>query len=87
MTKEEKPEKSGTKVKNKLQKEKANVIFGMIKKARKGSKITQHDLAKKLETDKGYISKLENGKKDIRISSLIRIVEQGLGKKLEITIK
>jgi hypothetical protein len=38
-------------------------------------------------TTKSYISKLENDIKEVRLSNLQKIVELGLGGKLELSIK
>jgi HTH-type transcriptional regulator / antitoxin HipB len=58
----------------------------MIKEERRKAHLTQDDLAKKTGTKKSYISRLENGKIDIQISTLFKIFEKGLGKKLGLTI-
>jgi predicted transcriptional regulator len=44
------------------------------------AKLTQEELALKIGTKKSYISRLENGKCGIQLSTLRRIVEQGLGR-------
>ena len=67
-------------------KSKAFIIGEMIKEVRKEAKMTQDDLAKKTGTKKSYISRLENGKIDIQISTLFKIFEEGLGKRLGLTI-
>jgi len=54
---------------------------------RKKAHLTQDDLAKRTGTKKSYISRLENGKIDIQISTLFKIFEEGLGKKLGLTIQ
>ena len=56
----------------------------LIREARKNAKLTQHDLAERTGTKRTYISRIENDASDIRLSTLIRIVEVGLGGKLEI---
>jgi HTH-type transcriptional regulator / antitoxin HipB len=61
-------------------------ISEMLKEARKESGLTQEQLANKLGTKKSYISRLENGKCDIQISTLYRLFEEGLGKRVTITI-
>lgn len=66
-------------------KAKAFVIGEMIKEARKEAHLTQEQLASKTGTKKSYISRLENGKIDIQISTLFKIFEEGLGKKLVFT--
>ncbi len=65
---------------------KAFIIGEMLKEARKEARLTQEELAKKTGTKKSYISRLENGKIDVQISTLFKIFEKGLGKKLQITI-
>ncbi len=67
-------------------KSKAFVVGEMIKEARKEAHLTQTDLAIKTGTKKSYISRLENGKIDIQISTLFKIFEEGLGKRLGLTI-
>ena len=47
--------------------------------------MTQEQLAEKTGTKKSYISKLENAKGNIQLSTLIRIFEQGLNKKIGLT--
>ena len=58
----------------------------IIKQARKEAKMTQKDLADKTGTKRSYISRIENDASDIRLSTLMRIVEVGLGGKLEIRL-
>ena len=61
------------------------IISEMLKSARKEAKMTQEQLAEKAGTKKSYISKLENGKGNIQLSTLIRIFEQGLNRKIGLT--
>jgi HTH-type transcriptional regulator / antitoxin HipB len=63
-------------------KAKAFVIGEMIKDARKEAHITQEELARKTGTKKSYISRVENGKIDIQVSTLFKIFEEGLGRKI-----
>jgi HTH-type transcriptional regulator/antitoxin HipB len=58
----------------------------LIRQARKEAKMTQKDLADKTGTKRSYISRIENDASDIRLSTLMRIVEVGLGGKLEIRL-
>ncbi len=60
------------------------VISEILKDARKEAKMTQEQLAEKIGTKKSYISRLENGKCDIQLSTLYRIFEFGLGKRVNI---
>lgn len=58
----------------------------MIREARINSGLTQQELADKVGTTKSYISKIENNIKEVRISTLKKIVEFGLGGNLELKI-
>lgn len=60
------------------------VISEVLKAARKEAKMTQEQLAEKVGTKKSYISRLENGKCDIQLSTLYRIFEFGLGKRVNL---
>ena len=62
------------------------VISEMLKEARKEAKMTQEQLAEKIGTKKSYISRLENGKCDIQLSTLYKIFEFGLGKRIHLFI-
>jgi ribosome-binding protein aMBF1 (putative translation factor) len=59
----------------------------LIQQARLEKGLTQEELAEKCGTNKSYISKIENNLKEIRISTLHKIVELGLGGHLELSIK
>ncbi|WP_309614838.1 helix-turn-helix transcriptional regulator [Flavobacterium sp.] len=61
------------------------IISEMLKEARKEAHITQEQLAEKTGTKKSYISRIENGKGNIQLSTLIRIFEIGLNKKIGLT--
>jgi len=58
----------------------------LIQEARLEKGMTQEELAEKCGTNKSFISKVENNVKDVRISTLQRIVEIGLGGKLQVSI-
>ncbi|MCL2328239.1 MAG: helix-turn-helix domain-containing protein [Bacteroidetes bacterium] len=62
------------------------VISEMLKETRKEAQITQEQLAEKVGTKKSYISRLENGKCDIQLSTLFRIFELGLGRRVNVLI-
>ena len=62
------------------------VISEILKDARKEANMTQEQLAEKIGTKKAYISRLENGRCDIQLSTLYRIFEFGLGKKINLLI-
>ena len=59
----------------------------LLQQARLKKGLTQEELADKCGTNKGYISKIENNIKEVRISTLQKIVELGLGGHLELSIK
>lgn len=61
------------------------IVSEMLKSARKEANLTQEQLADKAGTKKSYISKLENGKGNIQLSTLIRIFEKGLNRKVGLT--
>jgi len=59
----------------------------LIHEARIAKGLTQTQLADKCGTTKAYISKVENDVKDVRISTLKKIIEDGLGGHLQLSIK
>ena len=59
----------------------------MLQKLRKEKGLTQEQLAERCGTTKTYISRIENNVKEVRFSTLQKIVELGLGGKLELAIK
>jgi HTH-type transcriptional regulator / antitoxin HipB len=78
--------KVGTESRN-VYEEKAQmfIVSEMLKEARKDANLTQEQLAEKAGTKKSYISKIENGKGNIQLSTLIRIFEKGLNRKVGLT--
>ena len=59
----------------------------MIQQARLDKGMTQEQLAEKCGTNKGYISKIENDLKEVRISTLQKLIELGLGGHLDLSIR
>lgn len=59
----------------------------LIQQAREKKGLSQEQLAQLAGTNKSYISKLERNLKDIRFSTLQRIINDGLGGHLDISIK
>ena len=51
----------------------------LIQEARKKQNLTQEELALRVGTTKNYISRIENNASDIRLTTLMRIVREGLG--------
>jgi len=80
--------KPGTKKRNELEAGYENFKIGaLIHDARLEKGLTQEELAEKVGTTKSYISKIENNIKEVRISTLQKIVGLGLGGHLELSIK
>lgn len=50
------------------------------------AKMTQEQLADRIGAKKSFISRIENGQSDIQLSTLYRLLEVGLGKKLELVV-
>lgn len=64
-----------------------NEFGDLIKVARVKAGMTQDELAQRSGTTRFYISRIENGKTDFEISTLRKIVEAGLGRKLKFVIE
>jgi HTH-type transcriptional regulator / antitoxin HipB len=65
---------------------KAFMIGEIIKEERRLANLTQEQLADRIGAKKSFISRIENGHSDIQLSTLYRLLEIGLGKKVEFTI-
>ncbi len=79
--------KIGTKSRTAFEtKAKAFAIGEIIKEERKLNSMTQQELADKTGTKKSFISRIENGHSDIQLSTLYKLLEQGLGRKISIII-
>ena len=79
--------KVGSKKRNEFEEDSQKIFISeMLKDARKTAKLTQTELAEKIGTKKSYISKIENGKGNITVETLIRIFETGLNRRVGITI-
>ena len=68
-------------------KARAFVIGELLKEERQKANLTQEALAEKTGTKKSYISRIENGHADIQLSTLYKLIEQGLNRKLELYIR
>lgn len=80
--------KVGTETRNKFQEEfEAFKIGVLIQEARKSKNLTQQQLAEKVGTTKSYISRIENDASDIRLSTLMRIIREGLGGSLKLSLE
>lgn len=58
------------------------IVSEMLKEARRDANLTQQELAERAGTKKSYISKIENAKGNILLSTLIRIFEKVLNRKI-----
>src|SRR5258707_2297885 len=80
--------KKGTKKRDKFESDYEAFRLGvLIQQARQEKGLTQEQVAELSGTNKSYISKLEKDLKDVRFSTLQRIISEGLGGHLEISIK
>ena len=59
----------------------------IVRRARLKAGMTQDELAHRAGTTRFYISRFENNKSDIELSTFKRIIETGLGKRLTLVIK
>jgi len=79
--------KPGTPERDKFEfRSKSFMIGELLKEIRIQAHMSQDDLAKKSGTKKSYISRVENGKIDIQLSTLYRIFENGLGRQINLTV-
>ena len=80
--------KRGTKKREQFESEYEVFKLGiLLQQVRKKKGLTQEQVADLSGTNKAYISKLEKDLKDVRFSTLQRIISDGLGARLEISIK
>jgi len=80
--------KRGMPKRERFEKDYEQFKFGvLIQEARLEKGLTQEQLAEKCGTNKADISKIENNIKDVRLSTLQKIIEVGLGGQLELSIK
>lgn len=59
----------------------------MIHDLRKENGLTQEQLAARCGTTKTYISRIENDASDIRLSTLMRIIREGFGGHLRLSVE
>jgi DNA-binding XRE family transcriptional regulator len=80
--------KVGTKERTDFEiKAKSFAIGELIKEERKLANLTQEQLAEKIGAKKSFISRIENGHSDIQLSTLFKLIELGLGRKINFTIQ
>ena len=79
--------KTGSPTREKYEEEfEAFRIGVLIQEARKQRNLTQEELALKVGTTKNYISRIENDASDIKLSTLMRIIREGLGGHLKLSL-
>jgi HTH-type transcriptional regulator / antitoxin HipB len=79
--------KRGTKKREAYEQEFEAFKLGVfIQEMREKQNLTQEQLAEKCGTTKSYISRIENNASDIRLSTLMRIVQDGLGGHLKLLV-
>ena len=59
----------------------------LLEEARNKLGMTQEQLAEKCGTNKSYISRIENNASDFRLSTLMKIIQQGLGGHLKLSLE
>ncbi|UYZ63901.1 helix-turn-helix domain-containing protein [Hymenobacter weizhouensis] len=62
-------------------------LGAMLQELRKERGLTQSQLAERCGTTKTYISRIENDAADIRLSTLMRIIREGLGGQLKLSVE
>jgi HTH-type transcriptional regulator/antitoxin HipB len=62
-------------------------LGALLEEARTKLGMTQQQLAEKCGTTKSYISRIENDASDIRLSTLMKIIQKGLGGHLKLTLQ
>ena len=79
--------KSGSTSREKYEEEFEAFKLGvMLQEMRKEQGLTQEQLAEKCGTTKTYISRIENNASDIRLSTLMRIIREGFGGHLKLSV-
>ncbi len=79
--------KRGTKKRERFEMEYEAFKLGVIiQQMREEKHLTQGQLAAKCGTTKSYISRIENDASDIRLSTLMRILYEGLGARINFQI-
>jgi DNA-binding XRE family transcriptional regulator len=59
----------------------------LLEEARMKLGMTQQELADKCGTSKSYISRIENNVSDIRLTTLMKIIQIGFGGRLKLTLQ
>lgn len=79
---------AGTPERDRLERELEALRIGFkIRSARKKKKMTQEELANRIDKKRTFISKVENDGQNLTLKTLFDIVERGLGGKLTIEVQ
>lgn len=62
-------------------------LGALLQSLRKEQGLTQEEVAERSGTTKHYISRIENDASDIRLSTLLRIIRDGLGAHLRLSVE
>lgn len=77
----------GTPERDDLERELASLRIGLkIREAREQLKMTQEQLANRIDKNRSFISKIESNSENITLKTLFDIVERGLGGRLNIDV-
>ena len=78
----------GTERRDELERDFGGFKIGLqLKKAREEKHLTQTQLGELVDKKREYISRIENNSSDIRLSTLMKIIQQGLGGQLKLTLQ
>ena len=78
----------GTPNRDRIERELEALRIGFkIREARESKKMTQAELATKINKKRPFISKIENDGENITLKTLFDVVERGLGGKLKIEVQ
>ena len=69
-----------------IQKTERLAVGDLLRKARQEAGLSQVEVATKSGTSRNYISRIENGKSDIQLETLNKIVQLGMGKQVRVEI-
>ncbi len=62
-------------------------IGRIIKEIRRKNDITQEELAERIGTKRAYISRIEKDASNVRLSTLVKILEKGLDARINLNIE
>ena len=69
------------------QRSESYMVAELVKESRIKANLTQEQLAEKIHVKRTYISVIERASGEVRISTLRKIIETGLGGKLHVSVE